>query len=238
MVDKRTLVKCQVALIFLWVFASANVARANENSPSKRVAEYNVRITETGEQYNETIEVDTESQTEVFKVPAHNNVEHSNVMHDFKLNLSLIKLPEEMVCYLVPLAKDLPEPGKLISDLDQNQGNDSDETITLSKWTVGKMVDASSRSSILSPSLDKFCADFPIFYAKKTLDSMEATKIQNSGKERRRRQTLCRVSYRCYRVCYSYRCCSWFFCHWYHRVYNICYRRIICDRRNVFVNEV
>ena len=50
-----------------------------------QVAEYNVRITETGEQYNETIEVDTESQTEVFKVPAHNNVQHSNVMHDFKM---------------------------------------------------------------------------------------------------------------------------------------------------------
>ena len=50
-----------------------------------QVAEYNVRITENGEQYNETIEVDTKSQTEVFKVPAHNNVEHSNVMHDFKM---------------------------------------------------------------------------------------------------------------------------------------------------------
>ena len=50
-----------------------------------QVAEYNVRITENGEQYSETIEVDTKSQTEVFKVPAHNNVEHSNVMHDFKL---------------------------------------------------------------------------------------------------------------------------------------------------------
>ena len=50
-----------------------------------QVAEYNVRITETGEQYNETIEVDTESQTEVFKVPAHNNVQHSNVMNDFKM---------------------------------------------------------------------------------------------------------------------------------------------------------
>lgn len=229
MFDKGTLVKCQVALIFLWFFASANVARANGNSLSKEVAEYNVRITENGEQYSETIEVDTKSQTEVFKVPAHKNVEHSNVMHDFKLNLSLIKLPEKMVCYLVPLAKDLPEPGKLISDLDQNQGSDSDETTTLSKWTVDKMVHASIRSSILSPSMDKFCADFPIFYTKKTLDSEEETKIQTIGKERRRRQTVCRISYVYERICYHYRSCTFVvFCSWHHHVYYIRRRQITC----------
>ncbi|XP_068684155.1 uncharacterized protein [Montipora foliosa] len=229
MFDKGTLVKCQVTFIFLWLFASANVARANGNSLSKEVAVYNVRITENGEQYSETIEVDTKSQTEVFKVPAHNNVEHSNVMHDFKLNLSLIKLPEKMVCYLVPLAKDLPEPGKLISDLDQNQGSDSDETTTLSKWTVDKMVHASIRSSILSPSMDKFCADFPIFYTKKTQDSEEETKIQTIGKERRRRQLICRISYVRYRVCYHYKLCRWFICCWHHRVYYISRKQIICS---------
>lgn len=229
MFDKGTLVKCQVALIFLWFFASANVARANGNSLSKEVAEYNVRITENGEQYSETIEVDTKSQTEVFKVPAHNNVEHSNIMHDFKMNLSLIKLPEKMVCYLVPLAKDLPEPGKLISDLDQNQGSDSDETTTLSKWTVDKMVHASIRSSILSPSMDKFCADFPIFYTKKTLDSEEETKIQTIGKERRRRQTVCRISYVSERICHHYRSCTFvIFCSWRHHVYYIRRRQITC----------
>ena len=36
--QKGTLVKCQVALIFLWFFASANVARANGNSLSKEVS--------------------------------------------------------------------------------------------------------------------------------------------------------------------------------------------------------
>ncbi len=46
--------------------------------------DYNVQITESGEQYNETIEVDTEKQTELFKVPAHRNVDHSNILHDFK----------------------------------------------------------------------------------------------------------------------------------------------------------
>ena len=46
--------------------------------------DYNVQIRESGKQYNETIEVDTEKQTELFKVPAHRDVDQSNILHDFK----------------------------------------------------------------------------------------------------------------------------------------------------------
>lgn len=47
--------------------------------------DYNIQISESGEQFNQTIEVDTEMQTVLFKVPAHNNVDHSNILHDFKM---------------------------------------------------------------------------------------------------------------------------------------------------------
>ena len=47
--------------------------------------DYNVQITESGEQFNQTIEVNTEKQTVLFKVPAHNNVDHRNIFHDFKM---------------------------------------------------------------------------------------------------------------------------------------------------------
>ena len=46
--------------------------------------DFNIHVTESGEEYNETIEVDTQKQTEVFKVPAHPGVDGSDVMHDFK----------------------------------------------------------------------------------------------------------------------------------------------------------
>ena len=49
-----------------------------------KVVGYNVQIRESGEEYTETIEVDTEKQTELFKVPAHVNVDRSSVLHDFK----------------------------------------------------------------------------------------------------------------------------------------------------------
>ena len=49
------------------------------------MVDHNVQTKESGEQHNETIEEDTEKQTELFKaVPAHGNVDHSNILHDFK----------------------------------------------------------------------------------------------------------------------------------------------------------
>ena len=47
-----------------------------------QVVDFNIHVTESGEEYNETIEVDTQKQTEVFKVPAHPGVDRSDVMHD------------------------------------------------------------------------------------------------------------------------------------------------------------
>ena len=46
--------------------------------------DFNVQIRESGKQYNETIEVDTEKQTELFKVPAQRDAKASNILHDFK----------------------------------------------------------------------------------------------------------------------------------------------------------
>ena len=48
------------------------------------MVDHNAEMKESGEQYNETIEEDTEKQTEMFKVPAHGNVDHSKILHDFK----------------------------------------------------------------------------------------------------------------------------------------------------------
>lgn len=41
-------------------------------------------ISDSGEQWNETIEVDTDKQTELFKVPGGNNKDHSIILRDFK----------------------------------------------------------------------------------------------------------------------------------------------------------
>ena len=49
-----------------------------------QVVDYDVQFKESGTQYTEKIQVDTNKQTELFKVPAHNDVDGSNILHDFK----------------------------------------------------------------------------------------------------------------------------------------------------------
>ena len=49
-----------------------------------QVVDYDVQFKESGTQYTEKIKVDTDKQTELFKVPAHNDVDGSNILHDFK----------------------------------------------------------------------------------------------------------------------------------------------------------
>ena len=41
-------------------------------------------LEENGTQFTERIEVDEEQEVEVFRVPAHNNVEGADFFHDFK----------------------------------------------------------------------------------------------------------------------------------------------------------
>ncbi|XP_022794554.1 uncharacterized protein LOC111333280 [Stylophora pistillata] len=117
MLAKPTLVLLLLVATFNWT--SANPVRS-ARSP-KKVVDYKVDIRETGTQYNETIEIDTEKQTELFKVPAHNDVDESNILHDFKTNMTMMLLPEKKICYLMPLSEDVPTPERLESDLDQTE---------------------------------------------------------------------------------------------------------------------
>ena len=53
-------------------------------------AGYDVQFNESGTQYTEKIQVDTDKQTESFKVPAHNDVDGRKILHDLKaVSLSL-----------------------------------------------------------------------------------------------------------------------------------------------------
>ncbi|XP_078347390.1 uncharacterized protein LOC144632586 isoform X2 [Oculina patagonica] len=206
MLDQTTIVKCYAAFIFVLLLASAKLASANPicagcgnntaDSPSKKVVDFNVQISESGAQYNETIEVDTEKQTELFKVPAHNSVEHSNILHDFKTNMSMILLPEKKVCYVLPLEKSVLTPKQLLSDLDKAERADSKITETRiieNKWIIDREM---TDRSVLSDELANFCAKYPMYYVKKLEDYLKTTRIQTGGeKNRNRRQVVTAPGY-------------------------------------------
>lgn len=199
MLDQTSFLRNLLTFMLVLHLASTNLVSAKSvckcgngevDPPSKKVVDYNVRISEYGEQYNETIEVDTEKQTELFKVPAHRDVDQSNILHDFKMNMSLLLLPEKKVCYLLPLEKDESTPRNLLSDLDkaEKSGESISETrIIEHKWTAGSEV---TDRSVLSDELANFCAKYPIYHVEKIKDSMTTTSIQKEGGKNQKRQMI------------------------------------------------
>ncbi|CAH3174316.1 unnamed protein product [Porites evermanni] len=145
-----------------------------------QVVDFKIHVTESGEEYNETIEVDTQKQTEVFKVPAHPGVDRSDVMHDFKQKLTMMRIPDKGICYLMPLPKELSTPDKLIGDLEKaSQGVINKGTRIDSTWMVNEEL---TERSFLSDDLQQFCTDFPIYLLKKSQDSLAVIGIQ-AGKK-------------------------------------------------------
>lgn len=195
-----TTTRTRLPVIFLLFLALVKLAPASPfyvemDSPSQKVVGYNIQIRESGEEYTETIEVDTEKQTELFKVPAHVNVEQSNILHDFKKNLSMMQLPEKKICYILPLEMEVSTPVKLINDLDKANGiTISKKSVIDNKWTVnGEVTDTSA----LSEEMASFCENYAIYYLKKIEDTVKSTRIQTNDKKhwqrRQRRVVLHRV---------------------------------------------
>ena len=82
--------------------------------------DFNIHVTESGEEYNETIEVDTQKQTEVFKVPAHPGVDRSDVMHDFKQVIIVgcyMLRPFTCCCVWLGVVETSLKPVKLLAEL-------------------------------------------------------------------------------------------------------------------------
>lgn len=176
-------------LLVLTSSTSGNPLSRGDGSESKKVVDFNIHVTESGEEYNETIEVDTQKQTEVFKVPAHPGVDRSDVMHDFKQKLTMMRIPEKGICYLMPLPKELSAPDKLIGDLEKaSQGVIDKGTRIDSTWMVNGEL---TERSFLSDDLQQFCTDFPIYLLKESRNSLAVIGIQEAEiANRLRRQAI------------------------------------------------
>ncbi|XP_078352923.1 uncharacterized protein LOC144637719 [Oculina patagonica] len=135
---------------------------ASPVSKGADVEEYRVRIYESGTEFNETVTIDENQQTELFKVPAHNNVEKSDIMFDFKMNATMIHFPLRSVCFLLPLARDQPTPKNLVRNLQQVASND----VITHKETVMADKEITDRS-ILSDSTASLCSKSRIFQVVK-----------------------------------------------------------------------
>lgn len=174
-----------LALIILPISTSGNPAWQRLRA-EKRVVDYNVRISESGENYTQKIEVNQVKNTALFQVPAHPGVDRSDVLHDFNQNLTMLRIPEENTCYLFPLVKEQTTPEKLIRDLDKASGMVVTETKRVDNtWILdGQLTDRST----LSEELAQFCAKYFIYHVKKTHDSLSVAKESHTIQKRRIRR--------------------------------------------------
>ncbi|XP_078350565.1 uncharacterized protein LOC144639503 [Oculina patagonica] len=182
-----------VAIIFVLLSStSGNHVSHKSDKPrkdsfSKEVVDFTVHISEAGEEYNEKIEVDPDKQTELFEVPAHPGVDRSDTLHDFKQNLTMLRFPDNKMCYIFPLLNEQSTPEKLVRDLKKAKQMVITETRRVhTTWIIdGEVTDR----SVLSDELADFCAQYPIYHVREAQETLKVTGVQTEKTDRVRRQT-------------------------------------------------
>lgn len=147
------------------------------------VEEYRLHIHESGEEFNEMLTIDEEEQTELFKVPAHRNIEKSDIMFDFKMNATMIHFPLKGLCFLLPLTRSQPTPRNLAANLHQV----SSEEVTTHKETVRIGNEITDRS-ILTDSTARLCSKSRIFRVTEIPSGVEVTSMNPPALRRARRE--------------------------------------------------
>ena len=146
---------------------------------------FNVRINERGTRFSEKIKINEKENTVRFTVPKHNDVDQSEVLHDFNLNLTITRLSEKGVCYIQPLVKHLSSPRDMKSDMRyvrrvQTRISKPGTLVSSTEWTLDRKV----QTKDLQPSVAKFCAGLPVYRLKEiTKDNWEIEEKERSSNE-------------------------------------------------------
>ncbi|KAJ7328631.1 hypothetical protein OS493_023900 [Desmophyllum pertusum] len=151
-----------------------------------KVDRYAFNIVENGTSVNEQVEVDVENQTEVIRVPQHNNVDAVEIMNDFDAGLSARRLPASKDCYVSKLDSSVPSPAKLKLDMEQASKQSLPDKVT-TKTTGWSVVGFADRLDLPKKILD-FCGSLPIYNVEAVpLDSMNTSLYRASSHGRKKR---------------------------------------------------
>lgn len=153
-----------------------------------KVERYSLDILERGTQFREIVEVDIDAQTEVFRVPQHNDVDAMDMMNDFNLGLTVRRMPSAGVCYVSHLDLSIPRPEQIKFSMEQmsigEQSSPSNMTIKRTGW---KVVGLASRFDLPQKFID-FCGGFPLFRVEKSsldFDTVKSLVRRGHGRGRR-----------------------------------------------------
>ena len=116
-------------------------------------------------------------------VPKHNDVDKSDVLNDFNLNLTITRLPDKRICYIKSLEKRLTAPRKLKSDMNYVRRTQSQiQKAGMLVSSTQLAIDTKMEAKDLPPVVVKFCAGFPIYRVREmSKDSIKIEQEQRSS---------------------------------------------------------
>lgn len=124
-------------------------------------ARYRMAMEEKGTPFAEEIDIDEDQDVEVFRVPAHNDVDGADFYQDFKMRLTVTRIPSRKVCYISKMDPSLPSPQKLKADLDRSNARPTPLPAVSRPHLVA--VTAPANRLVLTKAIMDFCGALPIY---------------------------------------------------------------------------
>lgn len=150
---------------------------------SKGDANFKVRIREKGTRFIEKIKINEQENTVRFAVPKHNDIDKSEVLLEFNLNLTITRLSDKRVCYIKPMDEGLRSPRKLKSDLNYVSHakpgiKKAGSFLSSTQWRTDGKVEPKD----LPPVVVRFCAGFPVYQLKKISEDNEEVEPEEGSR--------------------------------------------------------
>lgn len=151
-----------------------------------KVDRYNFNLFENGTSFTEKVEVDVDNQTEVFRVPRHNDNDAVDLMNDFAAGLTARRVPLSKDCYVSKLDPSVPSPREMKMEMDKASEQPLPNKVKVRRTEV-KLLGFADRKALPQKILD-FCGSFPIYNIKEVqMDERHSFITRENGKGRRKR---------------------------------------------------
>lgn len=188
---------------FVVTTSGATVCKCAEKKET--VSKYSVEVDDGKTKVNETVEIDTEKETERIHVPDNGDTDRSSpgevdAIFDFKQNMAMHRLSNQKACFLSNTTDKLPKPADLQNLLEAEDGQGSAKAKT-SSTTQYVITGTLNDRSILSDEMADLCAKFPIYLIKE--DSLGVV-VANEKHLQRQKRRFC--FYVWVRYCFSWGC--------------------------------
>lgn len=124
---------------------------------------YPLKVTKNGKDFDEKVSVDLRKKTETYHLrDASTGKDAGDILHDFKRNLTMMRVPEAKSCFLSDLMSNVPRPADLLLLLKLMNDNTA---VKISPQSVVKLkvADTLNDLSVLSKEMKELCANLKVY---------------------------------------------------------------------------